>query len=142
MATRTLKWGAVVIAAFGLVLGACGDDDDADDTADDTTEVTEPTGTTEGDDADDGGTDEASNVAIVDFAFSPADLTVAPGDEVTVSNRDSAPHTYTSDDGGFDTGSLAADSGEGSITAPSEPGSYDVICTIHPTITGTLTVEG
>ena len=53
-------------------------------------------------------------------------------------NRDSAPHTATAEDDSFDTGTLA----EGKIGSQSfkEPGTYPYICTIHPTMKGTVEV--
>ncbi|MFG3365350.1 cupredoxin family copper-binding protein [Streptomyces sp. NPDC048156] len=79
-------------------------------------------------------------VTIKDFAFQPAELEVGPGTKITVTNEDSAPHTLTADDKSFDTGDLAQ--GESAtITAPSKPGSYSYICTVHPNMKGTLTVR-
>ncbi|MFF1729774.1 cupredoxin family copper-binding protein [Streptomyces sp. NPDC058247] len=79
-------------------------------------------------------------VTIKDFAFQPAELEVSPGTKITVTNEDSAPHTLTADDKSFDTGDLAQ--GESAtITAPSKPGSYSYICTVHPNMKGTLTVR-
>jgi plastocyanin len=127
------------------VLAGCGDDDDGDDAVG--TQSTESTTTTAaggesgGDDygGTTGGSGDATKVVVQDFAFSSA--TVAPGAEVTVENKDQAPHTATADDDAFDSGSIAG--GEsGSFTAPSEPGEYAYHCEIHPDMTGTLTVEG
>jgi plastocyanin len=39
---------------------------------------------------------EPNQVIIHDFAYTPAELTVAPGTKVTWINRDDAPHTVTS----------------------------------------------
>ncbi|UXY32311.1 cupredoxin domain-containing protein [Streptomyces sp. HUAS TT20] len=82
----------------------------------------------------------AARIVIENFAFSPANLHVRPGTKVTVVNRDSASHTVTATgDKAFDTGSIAGDV-TATFTAPSAPGSYSYICTIHPTMKGTLTV--
>jgi len=79
-------------------------------------------------------------INIEGFAFSATDP-VAPGTEITVANLDGAQHTLTADDGSFNTGGL--DGGATvSITAPDAPGTYSFICNIHPTMTGSLTVEG
>ncbi|ALV38580.1 hypothetical protein AS200_15220 [Streptomyces sp. CdTB01] len=75
------------------------------------------------------------------FAFSPANLRVRPGTKITVVNRDSATHTVTATGNKkFDTGSIAGDA-TAAFTAPSAPGSYSYICTIHPNMKGTLTVS-
>lgn len=80
-------------------------------------------------------------ITIKDFAFHPAALTVAPGTKVTVINKDSATHTVTATaDKAFDTGQVK--SGQTvTFEAPARPGSYPYICTIHPTMNGSLTVR-
>lgn len=86
---------------------------------------------------------QTANLTIQNVAqgFAPNPLEVAPGTVVTVKNADPvAPHTVTSDDGtSFDTGNLAAGA-TGTFTAPTTPGDYAYKCSIHPTMTGTLTV--
>lgn len=80
-------------------------------------------------------------ITIKDFAFHPATPAVAPGTKVTVTNKDAATHTVTA------TGAKAFDTGEVksgqtvTFEAPARPGSYPYICTIHPTMNGTLTVR-
>ena len=81
-----------------------------------------------------------ARIVIENFAFSPADLQVRPGEKVTVVNRDSASHTVTATgDKAFDTGTIRAGA-TATFTAPSTPGSYSYLCTIHPNMKGTLTV--
>ena len=86
-------------------------------------------------------TTNAVHITVKDFAFSPATLEVRPGEEITVSNEDSAAHTVTATEGNaFDTGT--ADGGKsGSFTAPMQPGKYAFVCTFHPNMKGTLTVR-
>ncbi|MFJ8039029.1 hypothetical protein ACIRBX_00780 [Kitasatospora sp. NPDC096147] len=61
------------------------------------------------------------NIAIRDFAFVPADLTVAPGTRISVTDQDSAPHTVTATGKAFDTGRI--DGGKSAtLTAPTAPG--------------------
>lgn len=80
-------------------------------------------------------------VSIKDFTFRPADLTVAPGTKITVTNNDTTTHTMTATKGkAFDTGDIAAGS-SATFTAPSKAGGYPYDCTIHPFMTGTLTVK-
>src|SRR5918994_4917716 len=76
-------------------------------------------------------------VDIVDFAFSPAILTISAGDTVTWTNRDAVAHTATGD--GFDSGDLAQ-GGSYSVTFAA-PGTYDYLCTPHPTMTGRIVVQ-
>lgn len=77
-------------------------------------------------------------VEIRDYDFSPRDLTVAAGTEVTWINRDSVPHDATSGDA-WGTGLLREN--ESAAITFNELGSYDYICTVHPYMTGTLTVQ-
>ncbi|MEU0022694.1 cupredoxin domain-containing protein [Streptomyces rochei] len=80
-------------------------------------------------------------ITMEDFAFSPANPQVRPGEKITVVNKDSAAHTVTATKGdAFDTGSIAG--GEsGAFTAPSKAGEYAFVCTLHPNMTGTLIVR-
>lgn len=79
-------------------------------------------------------------VTIEHFAFSPANLTVAPGATITVVNKDDAVHTLTATDHAFDTGRIAAGA-TATITAPSGPGAHPYLCSIHQFMTGTMTVR-
>lgn len=80
-----------------------------------------------------------STITIMDFGYS-GELTVKPGAHVTVVNRDSVAHTLTDkNDGLFDTGTIPGD-GSGSFVAPTKPGTYPFGCTLHPEMTGVLTV--
>lgn len=78
-------------------------------------------------------------VEIREYDFWPRDLTVRPGTQVTWINRDSVPHDATSADT-WGTGLLNND--DSSSISFDEPGSYEYICTVHPDMTGKLTVEG
>jgi amicyanin len=78
-------------------------------------------------------------VQIVDFTFAPASLTVSVGDTVTWTNLDSVAHTATSTSGAFDSGDL--DQGESFSLTFTAAGSYDYLCTPHPTMTGRIVVE-
>ncbi len=90
-----------------------------------------------------GGTTAAAtaSITIQNFAFSPSSTTVKPGAKVTVTNKDSVAHTLTANDKKFDTGNI--DPGKTvTFTAPTAPGSYPYICTIHQYMTGMLVVKG
>jgi plastocyanin len=81
-----------------------------------------------------------NTVVIKDFAFGPATMTVAPGTKIMVVNQDRAPHTVTAVNKAFDTGTISGGQ-RGEMTAPNTPGAYPYICTIHPSMTGTLIVK-
>lgn len=81
-----------------------------------------------------------TRIVIENFTFSPANLQVRPGTKVTVVNRDSDAHTVTAtEDKVFDTGNITGGATV-TFTAPSTPGSYSYLCTLHPNMKGTLTV--
>ena len=79
-----------------------------------------------------------SSVSIVDFAFDSAAVTVEAGSTVTWTNDGDAPHTATAGDGTFDSGNL--DPGESFSFTFDTPGTYAYSCSIHPNMTGTITV--
>lgn len=79
-------------------------------------------------------TAQGAVLVIEGFAFD--DITVGPGDEIVADNRDSAPHTVTGD--GFDV--RVGGGQQATFTAPANPGNYDFVCSIHPTMAGVLTV--
>ncbi len=79
-------------------------------------------------------------IVIKNFTFMPASLTVAPGTKIAVINQDQAPHTVTADDKSFDSRTISGGQ-RGEITAPTKPGSYPYICTIHQYMKGTLIVQ-
>ncbi|ACU72852.1 blue (type 1) copper domain protein [Catenulispora acidiphila DSM 44928] len=82
----------------------------------------------------------AAQIVIDNFAFSPANLTVHPGQSITVVNHDSTTHTLTAGSGGaFDTGAINPGK-SATITAPATAGTYPYVCSIHASMHGTLTV--
>ncbi|QKW10460.1 cupredoxin domain-containing protein [Streptomyces sp. NA04227] len=84
---------------------------------------------------------EKTRITIKNFTFEPDDLTVRPGQKVTVVNEDSTSHTVTATgDKAFDTGTI--DAGEtATFTAPDKAGKYAYLCTIHQQMKGSLTVR-
>jgi plastocyanin len=79
-------------------------------------------------------------VAISGFSFSPASVTVSVGDTVTWTNSDAQAHTATADDASWDTGTIAGSGATGAVTF-TIAGAYPYHCSIHPTMTGTVTVQ-
>lgn len=77
-------------------------------------------------------------VAIDNFAFAPAALTVTVGDTVTWTNHDEEPHTVAADDGSFH--SPGMDTNATYSYTFTKPGSYSYICGIHPFMHGTVVV--
>ena len=83
-------------------------------------------------------TETDARIDIVGFAFD-GQTTVSAGQTISVANADGAPHTLTAVDGSFDTGVIQG-GGATTLAAPLAPGSYAFFCSLHPSMTGTLTV--
>ncbi|MCM3920818.1 cupredoxin domain-containing protein [Frankia sp. AiPs1] len=80
-----------------------------------------------------------ARVAIQNFAFSPATVTVKVGTTVTWTNQDSEPHTVTAKSGaGPDSPTL--DQGATYQYTFTKAGQYPYLCTIHPFMLGTVVV--
>ena len=77
-------------------------------------------------------------VVIDDVRYEPASLTVKRGDTVVWRNDDPFPHTVTAR-GAFDSGSIAARRQWKFVAR--KAGKFDYLCTLHPSMTGTLIVE-
>ncbi len=78
----------------------------------------------------------SGSVAMEDFRFSPATVTVAAGESVTWTNRGEATHTATGD--GFDTGEVA--SGKSGSATFASAGNFSYACSIHPEMRGMVRV--
>ena len=78
------------------------------------------------------------NVKIDNFSFGPATLTVSAGTTVTWTNRDDTPHTVAAKDRTFK--SKVMDTDESYSFTFSTPGEYAYFCSLHPHMTGTITV--
>ena len=124
---RIGRVAAVVLMTTSVFTG-CGDDDDLVAGAQPPSTVAGPTTTTQA----------PAPIIVKDFNFSG--LEVKAGARILVQNQGPAAHTFTAEDGRFDTGSINAGS-NAQIAIPSTPGAYRVKCTIHPTrMTGELKV--
>ena len=81
---------------------------------------------------------QAAAITIKDFAFSPANLTVKSGTIVTWTNEDSMSHLISSH-GNFESNTL--NKGASYNYTFKTIGTYPYICTIHPSMKGTIVVE-
>ena len=70
----------------------------------------------------------------------PASVTVSPGAQVTVINKDSVAHSVTSDTAGLFDADVNGNS-QTTFTAPTKPGSYTYYCEEHSFMHGTLVVQ-
>jgi plastocyanin len=82
---------------------------------------------------------DSNAIAIKNFMFSPMDATIKAGTRVTWTNQDEEPHTIASSDGLFRSGAL--DTGESYSFQFDKPGTYHYVCTIHPRMIATITVQ-
>ena len=82
-------------------------------------------------------------------SYDPAALTVKKGDKITVTNKDTLPHTVTSGAGPtdpnsakqFDTSILEAGATADIETTNINPGEYPFHCAVHPYMLGKLVVQ-
>lgn len=127
--TALMAGGAIVaggaIAAALLLTGTVGDDDDGRTTGPGEQNEFVPT--------------EANTIVADGLAFEPRTLTVQVGDAVAFENHDDIPHTFTADDGLFDSRQVEP-GGRYGYTVP-RAGELAFHCEIHPQMTGTITVE-
>ena len=80
----------------------------------------------------------ATAVAIDNFAFAPAAITVKVGTTVTWTNKDQDAHTVTAQDRSFSSAPL--NTGATYQFTFTKPGTYAYLCTIHPFMTATVVV--
>lgn len=76
-------------------------------------------------------------ISMEDYAFVPSAPTVKVGDTVTFENKDAAPHRVSID--GQDLGQQ--DQGQKVEWKATKAGTFPFSCTIHPAMTGQITVQ-
>jgi len=69
-------------------------------------------------------------VEIRDFSFAPASIEVSPGDTITWTNHDIAPHTATAKDKSWDTGIIRKGESKSHLVTSDMTGAY--YCRFHP----------
>ena len=77
------------------------------------------------------------NINIANFSFSPNSVTVQAGTKITWTNEDSVAHQIASDTFSSD----ILNKGQSFSTIISTKGVYNYHCSIHPSMTGKITVE-
>lgn len=80
---------------------------------------------------------ELVRVKITDLAFSPAEITVRPGDTVEWVNEDFIDHTATETSEAWDVAIPAEKSAQLKLT---RAGTFSYFCRMHPGMTGTVHV--
>ena len=116
-------------AAALMLLAACGDDSGSSSNT-----TSAPAASSDGGDSAAAGT-----VVAKDIAYNPTEITVKVGETITFKNEDGFAHTFTADDGAFDSGNV--DGGGEFQFAPDAEGTIAFHCKIHGNMKGTITVE-
>ena len=127
--TALLLTFLLTLGAFAFA-GCGGSDSDSGDDA----------GTTTSAPASDGaGGSGAVAVAMKDISFDPGSVTVKVGQKITWTNEDSVQHDVESTSGEKIDSDLFGEGGTFSFT-PTEAGTIEYVCTVHPGMDGSITV--
>jgi plastocyanin len=92
-----------------------------------------------GDDEDLPGDTSNAKISIKNMKFVPSTITVAKGTTIEIVNDDSVDHTVVSADAGFESPTITP--GSKFTVLADEPGTFGYVCGIHPSMTGSVTVE-
>jgi plastocyanin len=128
----------ILLTVGALALAGCGDDGSGDGTtaaAPASSAAAETPATTPAGDA--GGDVE---VVMQGIAYSPSTITVRVGQRITWVNEDDVLHDVVSTDGEKIESELFP-KGESFSFTPTRGGSIHYVCTIHPGMEGSITVE-
>ncbi len=117
---------ALPLLLLALFAAACGGDDGGGGAEEGATSGACPSGSVE--------------IKMIDIKFDPENATVGVGQEVCWLNEDTIDHNAVAESGA-DFKSELYGKGETFVTTVDTPGTVDYVCTIHPGMTGTLTVE-
>jgi plastocyanin len=80
-----------------------------------------------------------ATVTIASFKFGPDTVTAAAKTPITWTNKDSAPHQVVIASKNLKTAVL--NGGQSGALTIAEPGSYDYVCGIHPSMKGRIVVK-
>jgi plastocyanin len=144
-----MRKALLVLTAVAALLPACGGDDDGGTTAatggtaaeTGATGATGETGDASADCVDLTGEGDVFTVTIADFTFDPNCFTASASQGITVVNEDDVGHTFTMVGTDINVPIAAGKTFNGEpISGVVEPGTYEFVCTIHPQMTGEVTV--
>jgi plastocyanin len=140
--SRTVQWiiGIIIVAAIAVGIGvAMNNNNDNNQTTTTPPPATSQNNNSTSNNPSQSESKKSNDVTIENMAFTPASLTVKKGLTITWTNKDSLAHTVTSDSGSeLSSGTIAP----GSTYSHnfSTVGTYKYHCSIHPNMTGTITV--
>jgi plastocyanin len=99
---------------------------------------------------DDGGAEESASseacpsgsavIEMIDLKFDPEDATADAGQEICWVNEETIEHNAVDEETGKFKSELFG-KGQTFTTTVDEPGKIDYVCTVHPGMTGTLTIN-
>lgn len=139
--TSTKAWLCLLAVGFLVLLAACGGAPATTGTG--TTPTAAPTATptanpTPTPTPTTAASSSGNSVSIMNFSFSPNNLTLKVGTKVTWTNHDSVTHTVTANQGAFNSPVPPGSSFSFTFT---KAGSYAYHCMIHPSMTATIVVH-
>ena len=122
----------VLLAVVALAGAACGGGDDSADGGGNGEPASDCVDLSSG---------ESFSITIAGFAFEPSCLTAAASQSISITNEDAVTHTFTIQGTQIDVGIAPGETFNGEpVTGVVEPGTYTFICTIHPVMTGEITI--
>jgi plastocyanin len=80
-----------------------------------------------------------TSVTIVDYAFNPSCTAATSGATLTLKDTGAIAHTFTVHGTSIDVAIASGETKQVPLTGIA-PGTYEVVCTLHPTMTGALRV--
>jgi len=134
------RWLALLLAcvALGVVVAGCGNSDDDGGGSSDAQKTKQ--GSSGGGGGGGSGSAGGAKVSMEGIKFNPASVTVKAGDKVTWTNKDSVGHDVTGDN--FKSGdSGGMQNGDTFAQTFDKKGKFDYVCTVHPGMTGSVTVK-
>ena len=123
---RPMRRTLLPLLASTVLLAACGSDDES--------------GGSQSTPASSGAA--PGQVDMVDLKFEPKSISVAVGDTVTWTNKENVPHNVVNKQDGEQPKSELFNEGGTYSWTPTEPGTIEYVCTIHPGMEGTVEVTG
>jgi plastocyanin len=134
---------AIILTAVALGFAACGDDD-ARDTSTGGAESNNPSADSQAD-VDNSANDSTAaggeiRIGMKNLKFDPEEQAVKVGQTVTWINNESIPHNVVAEEGAdFESDTFGKD---GTFEyKPTKAGTIKYVCTLHPGMDGTLSVE-
>ena len=124
-----MKWYPFFVAVLVLTFSACGGDEGGGNGTDGGTPA----------ECADLSADDPFTVRMVDNAFEPSCFTARSESTITVINEGALPHTFTIADTQVDVTVQPGETFNGE-SAGLAPGDHDLMCTLHPEMTGTIEV--